>query len=280
MATPVGLTGGIDKSTLDFRVIKMKFIINKRLSFHDDRSLLEVVDDNVEPVELTGTLSRLLSLLVRNNNTVLTRDYILTHVWADHGQTASNNNLNNYISMLRKMLSSLGEKDIIVTMHRQGFMFTATDINTIDDGIIINAANPDVIDNQELSVGRKTWPKKMVLAIFVMAAVVSAGFAFFATGLKPLSYQNVGRIGSCDVKLVTTYHNIGRMDVNLNEIGKQLESNGFSCLTPASVYYYGNKVPVGNTETKGNVYFISYCPKTDPKYITIQCINLYENNHL
>ncbi|VEA61579.1 phosphate regulon transcriptional regulatory protein PhoB [Serratia plymuthica] len=258
----------------------MKFIINKRLRFHDDNSLLEVIDDNVEPVALTGTLSRLLSLLVRNNNTLLTRDYILTHVWDDHGQTASNNNLNNYISMLRKMLSSLGEADIIVTMPRQGFMFTATDINTIDDDIIINATNPDVIDNHGLLVGRKTWPKKMALAIFVMAALVSAGFAFFTAGHQPLSYQNAGRIGGCDVKLVTTYHNIGRMDVNLNEIGKQLESNGFSCSTPVTVYYYSNKVLVGKTGIKGNVHFISYCPQTDPKYITLQCKNFYENTHV
>lgn len=93
----------------------MKSIINKRHDFHDDISLLEVIDVNVEPVGFTGALSRRLPLLVRNNNTVLIRDYILTHVWAAHGQTTSNNNLKNYILMLRKILSSLGETDIIAT---------------------------------------------------------------------------------------------------------------------------------------------------------------------
>ncbi|MGB8663377.1 MAG: winged helix-turn-helix domain-containing protein [Serratia inhibens] len=258
----------------------MKFIINKRLRFHDDNSLLEVVDDNVEPVALTGTLSRLLSLLVRNNNTLLTRDYILTHVWDDHGQTASNNNLNNYISMLRKILSSLGETDIIVTMPRQGFMFTATDINTIDGEIIANAVIPDVINNTPSSMLRKTWPKKMMLAVFVIAAVASACFASFSTDYKPLSYKNLGKIGSCNLKLVTTYHYIEHVDANLNEIGAQLASKKFNCSTPATVYYYSSKVLVGKIGKNDTMYFIAYCPQTDSKQINLQCKNLYENTHI
>ncbi|MDT3252446.1 winged helix-turn-helix domain-containing protein [Serratia sp. root2] len=258
----------------------MKFIINKRLKFHDDRSLLEIIDDPMEAVVLTATLSRLLSLLVRNNNTLLTRDYILTQVWDDHGQTASNNNLNNYISMLRKTLSTLGESDIIVTMPRQGFMFTAADINTIDDEIIINGTNLTARETPPLPKRKLVWPKKWVLAICVMATIATAGVARFSSGYKPLSYKDMGTIGSCNLKLVTTYHPIEKVAANLNELSKQLAGLGFDCSTPATVYYYSSKMLVGKIEKGDALYFISYCPLTTARQNTTQCKNVYENSHI
>ncbi|WP_347299477.1 winged helix-turn-helix domain-containing protein, partial [Clostridium perfringens] len=87
----------------------MRYIINNKIKYHEDRS--ELVDINAElpPQPLTATLNRLLSTLVRNNNLVLSRDTLLTQVWEAHGQVASGNNLNNTISILRKMFAALGE---------------------------------------------------------------------------------------------------------------------------------------------------------------------------
>lgn len=49
----------------------MRYIINNKIKYHEDRS--ELVDINAElpPQPLTATLNRLLSALVRNNNLVL-----------------------------------------------------------------------------------------------------------------------------------------------------------------------------------------------------------------
>ncbi|MEL5367330.1 helix-turn-helix domain-containing protein, partial [Serratia nevei] len=84
------------------------------------------------PIILTATLNRLLALFVKNNNLVLSREHVLEKVWEEHGQVASDNNLNNSMSVLRKILATLGEEDILVTLPRQGFSFTAKEINTID----------------------------------------------------------------------------------------------------------------------------------------------------
>ncbi|HFZ1934510.1 TPA: transcriptional regulator [Serratia marcescens] len=110
----------------------MRYIINNNIKYHEDRSELISLHDDIPPIVLTATLNRLLSALVRNNNLVLSRETLLTQVWEAHGQVASGNNLNNTISILRKAFSSLGEEEIIVTLPRQGFMFTASELKTTD----------------------------------------------------------------------------------------------------------------------------------------------------
>lgn len=257
----------------------MKFIINKLIKFHEDRSTLEAVDDNIEPVVLTATLNRLLSLLVKNNNALLSRDYILTQVWELHGQTASSNNLNNYMSMLRKMLASLGVDDIIITMPRQGFMFAASEINTIDDEIIIN-------ENSELQVATAASKRKLslklqlLLAICVAAAIVTSAFACLSPDYEPVSYKTIGKVENCAVKLVTTFHYVEHVDVNIQGVGKQLTALGLDCSKPASVYYYSSQAPLGKIGRNDAIYFISYCPQSDNAVSAMKCENIYENNHL
>lgn len=254
----------------------MKFIINKRIKFHEDRSSLELIDDNVDPIVLTATLNRLLSLLVRNNNTLLSREYILTQVWEDHGQTASNNNLNNYISMLRKMLATLGEEEVIVTLPRQGFMFGAGEINTIDDETIANECSVTPVASQ-----RKLPVKlQLLLVVCVMIAIVITFFALLSVNYQPLNYKSIGNVGSCNIKLVTTFHYVEHVDVKMSELEKQLAQLGFDCSEPATVYYYSSQAPLGKIGKSDAIYFISYCPRSVGMSQAMKCENIYENNHL
>ncbi|CAI0926709.1 winged helix-turn-helix domain-containing protein [Serratia entomophila] len=260
----------------------MKFVINNNVKYHEDKSELEILHDDAAPVVLTGTLNRLLSTLVRNNNVILSRDVLLTQVWEEHGQVASGNNLNNSISMLRKIFSSLGEEEIIVTLPRQGFMFTAAALNTADS----LPAEPEALPEQiELVVETpprlKRIPKlkKALLLVVALLAAAAAIFAWRSTAYTLANYQHIGTVGQCDIRLVTTHHQTDHREVNLAQVQAFLTASGIQCLQPAMVYYYSSRALVPNASDVNTVTTVSYCPKLKLASEKQQCENIYENTH-
>lgn len=91
------------------------------------------IDNASNRIALLKPTSRLLSLFIKNNNKLLLRERLLNDVWVDHGLKASNNNLNNYVSGLRKSLAQFGAEEIIVTYPRQGFKFIARNIHEANE---------------------------------------------------------------------------------------------------------------------------------------------------
>ncbi|WP_161969181.1 winged helix-turn-helix domain-containing protein [Entomohabitans teleogrylli] len=76
---------------------------------------------------LPAPSARLLSELIKTNGTMVTREELLTRVWEDHGYRASNSNLNNYLSILRRNLTALlPESVLITTLPKQGIIFQAS----------------------------------------------------------------------------------------------------------------------------------------------------------
>ena len=99
----------------------MKYIINEALIFDPEEGTLSAVV-NDRTLEMSTISVRLLSELLVNGAGV-TREHLLNAVWSDHGLKASNNNLNNHISLLRKHLEELaGLDDLIKTLPKKGFI--------------------------------------------------------------------------------------------------------------------------------------------------------------
>ncbi|MFV8983551.1 winged helix-turn-helix domain-containing protein [Serratia fonticola] len=98
----------------------MNYIINGRLLFDTEEHLLSNEQNN-KTLTLSAISSRLFDELLKNPAGV-TREHLLNVVWSEHGLTASNNNLNNHISILRKHLDELaGLHDLIKTVPKKGF---------------------------------------------------------------------------------------------------------------------------------------------------------------
>lgn len=259
----------------------MRYIINNKIKYHEDRS--ELVDINAElpPQPLTATLNRLLSTLVRNNNLVLSRDTLLTQVWEAHGQVASGNNLNNTISILRKMFAALGEDDIIVTLPRQGFMFTATSLKTTDSlaesspETPIPAAAESALPTKPLRAQRF---KRLGLAALLLLAAGSGLWAWQDAGYAPISTVSVGNIGSCEVKFIASYHKTGSGKADLAHLQTLLDKrNHIHCSEPATLLYYDSQSVVpGSAERVRSSYFF-YCPQTAMAAGKAQCENYYES---
>lgn len=98
----------------------MIYIINDSLLFDSEEHFLSNKLNNKNFL-LSAISSRLFCELL-NNPTGVTREHLLNAVWSEHGLTASNNNLNNHISILRKHLEELaGLNDLIKTEPKKGF---------------------------------------------------------------------------------------------------------------------------------------------------------------
>ena len=262
----------------------MRYIINNNIKYHEDRSELISLHDDIPPIALTATLNRLLSALVRNNNLVLSRETLLTQVWEAHGQVASGNNLNNTISILRKAFSSLGEEDIIVTLPRQGFMFTATELKTTDslaEMLMVQNAAPvgKAVPFAEPAVRLMRF-KHIMLGGLLLLAVGMSLWAWQDADYEPLSAMKEGNIGSCEIKFVTSYHKPGPGEVDLSHLKSLLEQKNIPCDVPATVLYYDSKFILPNATGRIRSSYFYYCPQVKMAIGDAQCENFHENQKL
>lgn len=103
----------------------MKYQLADVLIYNDDDATL-TLSDNDESQRLTDTANAIFSLLVNHAGMVVERETLLSEVWDRRGLQGSNNSLNQYISILRKMLAGLvPDTTFIVTVPRTGFMLSA-----------------------------------------------------------------------------------------------------------------------------------------------------------
>ncbi|HIE1062974.1 TPA: winged helix-turn-helix domain-containing protein [Serratia marcescens] len=254
----------------------MRYIINNNIKYHEDRSELISLYDDIPPIVLTATLNRLLSALVRNNNLVLSRETLLMQVWEVHGQVASGNNLNNTISMLRKMFASLGEEEIIVTLPRQGFMFCAKQLNTIDDESSLDDKPVPAIAVQPPPSKRGWLKRKILLAVLSVVAVLTLAWAMFSPEHASITYKSIGVVDKCDIRAIGTYHLVKQAYVNLPGIAADIKRFGLDCSLPATIYYYSSSTLHNNRDIYNSVSFVAYCPAGLQKNPVSECENFYE----
>lgn len=72
-------------------------------------------------VELSKNEMRILHLLMKNRNSIISREELMTDLWQTD-EFVDDNTLTVNINRLRKKLESVGLKDYIVTKRGQGYM--------------------------------------------------------------------------------------------------------------------------------------------------------------
>lgn len=112
----------------------MVYIINGTINYNPTAGTLFSPDNHLDLLHLLRISNELLRLLIEHNRSPLSREFLLYELWEKHGLSASSNNLNNYVSMLRKALEQCGGTGLIVTIPKHGFRFEA-DIEQIADPV-------------------------------------------------------------------------------------------------------------------------------------------------
>ncbi|USR65433.1 helix-turn-helix domain-containing protein [Providencia stuartii] len=113
------------------------YIIDERYIFEQKTSLIYLKLDHSQNIELSKPATRLFNEIISLNlkKGIATRDELLTNVWEEYGLVGSNNNLNTYISEIRKKLELIGiDPQSIVTIPKKGFRLeTPTSIHKLED---------------------------------------------------------------------------------------------------------------------------------------------------
>jgi DNA-binding winged helix-turn-helix (wHTH) protein len=117
-----------------------------------------------EIVSISSSAARLFSFLIKNKGEIVEREVLLQRVWDDYGLQASNNNLNQCLSTLRRIIKSMGiDKNIIETIPKVGLRI-ASDVAIEEVSI-----NQDV---PELPAEEKRKFLKRVNITYVLIALV------------------------------------------------------------------------------------------------------------
>ncbi|MBA0196810.1 winged helix-turn-helix domain-containing protein [Pectobacterium brasiliense] len=115
----------------------MVYLINDLIIFNEGEGTLAWIERENEAISLSFPISRLLCLLIENQGVTLSRDFLLKEALEKHALCPSLNNLNNYLSLLRKVLREFDLSDSIVTIPKLGIVFNVESIvsyPTVDGG--------------------------------------------------------------------------------------------------------------------------------------------------
>lgn len=235
----------------------MTIEINKGILYNENENTLTHVDNIDNKIILLKPASRLLSLFIKNNRKLLLREQLLNDVWVDYGLKASNNNLNNYVSGLRKALAQCGAEEIIVTYPRQGFQFNAKSIREIDEShekyrnIIDDGAEPLIISSPEnKTVGFQRSLKRLAMVITICFVLLLS-----AKPYQQLINANMNPLGKYD--LCQIYSMNSRSDA-LPKIIKLIQYASFNCRIKADVYYYDS---IRDDISQQDKELLTFCPR-------------------
>lgn len=116
----------------------MHYEINDIVGFDPLTGLLWAIETPDSSTTLPRFASQLLEILITGNEKSLSREYLMDTIWYNNGLSASGNNLNNYMSIIRRALSSLGLNGIIITIPKYGFSFHAGNIVKVESHPLLN----------------------------------------------------------------------------------------------------------------------------------------------
>ncbi|WP_145520149.1 winged helix-turn-helix domain-containing protein [Yersinia mollaretii] len=268
----------------------MEYIINGNVKYNSSDGTLFCPDNNIDMITLTRVTSELLLLLIKNNGAPLSRDTILSELWEKRGLTASSNNLNNYVSMLRKALAQCGCPNLIVTIPKHGFLFEA-DITEMDENNRRPRTDPKSVELTQhhevelpLASAISGHHKKSLSGLLKGRVVMVALFITVLILLFSPSIYNYFRLQS----LRTLLFNIDqcriylmddttrRMDSSntISTIKMIIDTGKLKCDSPTNVYYFADK----KMDSSGHIIMtdmLSYCPYDSH----VPCENYYLSKH-
>lgn len=248
----------------------MEYKINNIIKYNSLDGTLYSPDYNVDMLTLTRISNELLLLFVDNAKVLLTRDVILFELWEKRGLSASSNNLNNHVSILRKALAQCGCTGVITTVPKQGFIFDA-EIITIN---LIEESNPSVpvvstpgtekivestIDSmhEKQKISHNQIMKAILLILF--AFTLTASYFFYDYLRLNTIRSEVLRIEQCRFYLIDDLTRRMPQQWVIDRIQEIVGSEDIKCDLKANVYYSADK----KIDSSGNFTlhdFFSFCP--------------------
>ncbi|WP_411755213.1 winged helix-turn-helix domain-containing protein [Serratia sp. (in: enterobacteria)] len=185
----------------------MKYRFNDRIIFDVDTGTLSLSDLFDDTVTISNPAKRLLQLLIVHQGDAVSREVIFKKVWDDYGMISSNNNLNQCVSKLRRVIKALGiDEEVIVTVPKVGFMLHS-EIQVVSykdekDAPIFEAEPTASTAKPIPAVVGKMFPRASFrygwgMVGFVCVVLASIAFYLLNPSIRQESY--LGKSGNCAV---------------------------------------------------------------------------------
>lgn len=270
-------------------IVLKKYIINDIIEFNADECVLVYIHTG-DVIPLTLSASRLLEYFVNSGGIILTRESLLENVWSKYGLTASGNNLNQYVSVLRRTLAGLGINNFIDTLPKVGFKLNpAMTITPPPDAIM--AEHTPLNDLLRLAdagepapppvVGHQHGPKRnhqrhlaVAGGLALMMILGGLSYSFWSTsGAVAANTLTLPVSGKCEITFLRDLPAAARAR-RLQEVNVIIKENHRVCDKDKRVYFVSEK---DNDPASFGRTLLSLC-HIGAKQENISCENFYYYN--
>ncbi|MFP2238521.1 transcriptional regulator [Pseudescherichia vulneris] len=252
----------------------MKYLIANRVIYDSESGELVVNEPGSEQSKrLTNTANRILSLLIASPGRVLKRDYLLDKVWEEAGHPGSSSSLSQYISILRKTLTSLiFIEEIIIAVPKVGFYFSrdigVESLNTDDERITL-APVPVAIPTPRLKDKKPLWLEAIIVLLLLGNMWIGS---LPKASLRFASSNSIGDIGNCT--FMTFDGLLDEVDPQVLNILRHLQPDlEQKCSEqPAEIMVYFQPSVLYGSYGR---FFYAYCPTDKATLEIVYCENHY-----
>lgn len=242
----------------------MKYLIDRLVVFNTDDGTLHLPSSE-DVIRLALPAARLLETFLSSEGRELTREYLLETVWDKHGLHASGNNLNQYVSILRRNLSLLGCHELIITLPKLGFRLNAAiSIEILETDSVSPEPSPSLV----MSSGH--FQRLFFIgSIITLLTGVAIGFFYYNdanNGETVLHEQHSG----CDIYYLKDISDDEKKEA-LIKIMSIMKDNGIQCKKNDVVIYNSEASLSDNVDSRE---VLSWCHAGKDR-VVISCDNFY-----
>lgn len=188
----------------------MKYVIHSTIIFDTTEYTLTALNNPHVSIKLSNSAGRVLEELVkyRNTDTPVTRAHLFSVVWKTHGLEPSNGNLNQQISLIRKIFTTFGlNGSSIITIPKRGLKLNnqliikkiknETSQNTILSKDIMNNYHTNITSSTFLSF--KSYMKYITSLIAMMMVILLIGVVYFHVKQNNIKLYCCKEVDSCNI---------------------------------------------------------------------------------
>jgi DNA-binding winged helix-turn-helix (wHTH) protein len=257
----------------------MDYIFDDIVLYRPDDGTIHVLEAGSEDtVKLTPVLNRILLLLITRQGQLITKEEFLTKVWDDYGKSGSSHTLNQYLSTLRGIFSQHLNKKAIITVPKQGYLFSLDITITIgeasaelfkpvphdnDTPVVTPALLPPAGSSIPRDIILPKLKKYLVIYFFLLLAVVTLTFLISRSVHSPEQpiYFRLGEIGNCPVFSISHIKNEQQVKREMDTVNNMITMSKLTCAENIYFYYYSNEN--GDKGEKGSYSMLARCERTE-----------------
>lgn len=247
----------------------MIYILNDVIKYNSESGEMFRLDSDVEVAKLTTILNHILIILIESNRVATSREELLKKIFESHNLNVSINTLNQYISVLRKLLyQQLGVENAILNISKKGVILSSEIIISVNGELthsvnIINKSNdiatiydkpltlqlPNVEEKKPLIKKTENKLYALLLKIIILILFFTSIYLIVILNKSGSSYKPINsfKISNIDGCPVYSFQNTTSDFIN-SIMDDHVKEFDLTCDNNDTFYYYNNSLSSGRNK--------------------------------